>query len=520
MKKLLALILALAMVLTLAACGSSSKGNDAGSPGAKTDTGASGDGVKDTIVVGWTRQPEDFDPAFTNNGIGMQLVYEQLFMHNPDTGELEPWLVETYEWLDDTTLHLTLKDGITFSNGDPLTAEDVIWSMKYYLESGSNLATYYNVYDFDNCVIEDNRNFTLKYKQPYGPALAYLTLPKIQNKSYSEEFGADAFWDAPCGSGPYTCTENVEGSHTSYALRDDYWNKNFTPEVKNFVVKSYREATTMYIDFENGALDMAFGLDANDAERAQKDNGNGYTLHIQPSLDVKMLCLNPAKEEFQNDLVRQAIACAVEWDKVGEAAFGVMCSKATSTLPTGCSFKIDLEDYTYDAAKAKQLMEQAGYADGFDVRLVLVNDTYNQRMAEALHAYLAAINIRINIESYEIATAIPMFMAGETDMVIKTAEGGAFCLEPDQIFDTLKASSTLRAAATNSEEFDGYLMNGLFSIDPAVREEMYVKAQQWCHDTCWYIPICEDSVAYVCAEGVSLNTVNVHFPYLIFTHLG
>jgi peptide/nickel transport system substrate-binding protein len=233
-----------------------------------------------------------------------------------------------------------------------------------------------------------------------------------------------------------------------------------------------------------------------------------------------MLCLNNNKVEFQNDLVRQAIAEAVEWDQVGEVAFGILCQPATSTLPEGCNYKIDTDGYTYDPEHAKELMVEAGYPDGFDVKLVLVNDTSNQRMAEALQAYLDVIGIKLNIESYEVATAIPMFMAGETDCIIKTAEGGASCLEPDQLYDTLKASSTLTAAATHDADFDSYLMGGLYSVDPEVREEMYTKAQEYCYESCWYIPICEDAAAFVCADGVSLNTVSVSHPYLIYTHLG
>lgn len=516
-KKLLSMLLALTMVFALAACGNSSE--DVAPNNSQTQA-VENSGSVDTdrvITVGWTYSPEDFEPAFSNNTVGLDSIYEGLFVINPDTGNLENLLVESYTWIDDTTLEIHLDPAAKFSNGEAVTPEDVLWSMQYYIEVGSNLSTYYTIYDFDNCEIIDETTFILKYYEPYGPALNYLTLLKVQNKSYYEEFGEDAYWDNPCGSGPYEVVENVSGSHTTYRLREDYWNTDKMPEIKEFVVKSYPEVSTMYIDFENGALDIAWNIDNSDAQRALDSN---YNVTIQPDLDVKMFCMASYKEEFQNPLVREAIACAVEWDLVGEAAFGILYSPATSTLPTGCDYKIDTDPYTYDPDRARQLLAEAGYSDGFTINFVLVNDVTNTRMAEAIQGYLAEVGIDFQFESYDIPTAIPMFMSGQTDGILKTAQGGASCLEPDQIYDTMKASSTNIACAVMDDEFDSYLMDGLHSVDTAVREACYKNAQLWLRDNYWAIPICESSAAYVCADGISLNAVGMLYPMLRFAHLG
>lgn len=530
MKKLLALLLAAAMVLSLVACGQSAASETAeatstGEAAAESQAAAEAEPIteeaaaalKESVTIGWTYSPEDFEPAFSNNSIGIDNVYESLFIVNPDTGALENLLAESYEWIDDLTLKINLNPNAKFSNGEPVTSEDVLWSMQYYVESGSNLSTYYANYDFENCEIESDTTFTLKYFEPYGPAINYLTLAKIQNKSYYEEFGEEAYWDKPCGSGPYEVAENVSGSHTTYRLREDYWNADLMPDVKEVIVKSYPEVSTMYIDFENGSLDLAWNIDASDAERAL---ASGYNVTIQSDLDVKMFNMASFKEEFQNPLVREAIACAVEWDLVGETAFGILCSPATSTLPTGCDYKIDTDPYTYDPERAKELLAEAGYADGFDIHFVLVNDVTNTRMAEAIQAYLAEVGINFTFDSYDIPTAIPMFMSGQTDGILKTAQGGAHCLEPDQIYDTMKASSTNISCAVQDEVFDSYLMDGLYSVDTATRKECYENAQIWLRENYWAIPICESSAAYVCADGVSLNAVSMLNPMIRFIHVG
>lgn len=517
MKKLFALLLALAMVLALAACGGGSDNAPASGAEDAAPAGEAAGATKETVTIGWTYSPEDFEPAFSNNTLGLDNVYEGLFIINPDTGKIENLLAESYEWLDDTTLQIKLNPAAKFSNGDPVTPEDVIWSMQYYIAAGSNLSTYYTNYDFDHCEIIDDTTFTLKYYMPYGPSINYLVLLKVQNKSYYEEFGQDAYWDSPCGSGPYEVVENVSGSHTTYRLREDYWNTEKMPEAKEVIVKSYPETSTMYIDFENGDLDIAWNIDNSDAERAQNA---GYNVTIQPDLDVKMFNLASYKPEFQDARVREAIALAVEWDQVGEAAFGVLCTPATSTLPTGCSYKIDVGSYEYNPERAKELLAEAGCADGFDIHFVLVSDTTNTRMAEAIQAYLADVGINFTFDSYDIPTAIPMFMTGQTDGIIKTAMGGAFCLEPDQIYDTMKASSTNIACAVQDETFDGYLMTGLYSVEDDARRENYENAQTWLYENCWAIPICESAAAYVCADGVSLNAVSMLDPMIRFIHVG
>ena len=536
-KRWIALLIALAMMLSITACSSSTDDTsdddststteesteDTTEAEEETDddsTEAEATSTKTDLIVGWTYSVEDFEPAFSNNAIGFALVYETLFDLNPVTGELEGRLVESYEWIDDTHLQLTLKEGITFSNGDALTPSDVLWSFQYYIDAGSNLATYFDNYDFDNCEIIDDYTFILAYYEPYGPALNYLTIMRIQNQSYYEEYGEDAYWDSPCGTGPYEVVENISGSHTSYQLRDDYWDTENIPEAETITVKSYSDASTMYIDFENGALDVAWGLTASDAERAAETDGEGYTLVTQSELDVKMFCLNYSKEEYQSDEVRQAIAIGVDWAAVGETAYGYLYREATSTLPEGCNYKIDTDGYEYDLDAALELLEEAGYSDGFTIDLVIVQNDTNQSMAESIQYYLGLLGITLNIESYEMATAIPMFMAGETEALIKTANGGAYCLEPDQIYDTMKASSTNTSIATADEIFDSYLMDGLTTVDEAEREENYVAAQEWLYESCWAIPICEDDVAYVQVDGVTIHTINMMYPDLRYTELG
>ncbi len=529
LKKTLALLLAVAMVLSLTACGSSDSAESSAVSTASNaeasvqaqdasadESAATGTPASTDLVVGWTTPVEGLDPASSNNGIGMRLVYETLFSLD-ENNEPQPFLAESYEMSEDgLTLDIKLRDDVTFSNGAALTGEDVLFSLKYYVDAGSNLSTYFADYDWDNCTA-DGLNVTLKFTQKNNNVLYYLTgsTGKIQCKAYYEENGDEAFWDSPCGTGPYALTENVSGAYSKYQLRDDYWGEK--PVVTSYTVNTYAEETTMEVDLENGTLDMAFDLSSTFVDTYNADpDAYAFTLTTQSSLDVPMLVLSDYVEYWHDENVRKAIAYGVDWDAVAAAGYGSLSKPATSTLPDNVQGKIDVGTYEYDPDKAKEYMAQSDYADGFSVSLVIVNSTANNDKATSLQYYLSELGIDLDIQAYDIGTAIPMFMSGETDMLLKETSGGAFLFLADQIYDTMKSTSTNVAAAIMDPTFDGYLMGGLYE-DADQAETCYENAQQWLYDSCWAMPICEPLKAYACKDGISLTTPSVDYPDLTNT---
>ena len=525
---LVALLLVVAMVFT--ACGNSSQDSAAASETAVASDVAATSAVEEAVVaatdvipndgvlnVGWTTGVEGFDPASDNNYIGNYLVYEGLFEMNPDTQELDNVLCESYEWVDDCTLKIKLKDNVYFSDGDKLVAEDVLFSMYRYIDLGSNLSTYYTVYDWDKCVAEDDLNLTLVTYEPYGPGLTNLTRP-ILNKSWCETAAEDDWWDKPCGTGPYTVAENVSGSHTSYTLRDDYWNKdNSSYDFQTMNVRSYAEASTMFIDFENGAIDVAFGVSVADSTRVLNGEVNcGYV--VRSNNDVINLVFNEACPYFEDIRVRQAIACAIDREAVGQAAYGDLTIPATSFVSASMGkYYENVGAHEYDPEKAKELLAEAGYADGFDIKMVIVNSSANQALAEGIQFYLSEVGINMTIEAYAIPTAVPMFMAGEADVVLNQQNGGAYLLEPNQIYDTSTENSTNLCVRCTDPEFNGYLSAGLNSVDEAVRIENYKNAQKWNQENIHTVPLVEDAGCYVFDGKVqSFNVNSLTYPNLLY----
>ena len=198
MKRLLSLLLALAMLLGLTACGGSSTSavSGAAGPGAKADSAAT-EAKQDTpadpgpqddtpapaedsgepkeLRVGTLDSTDNFDPCSNSDcGLGLMLVYDTVLKLNYETMEVEPCIATEWNWVDDTTLELTIREGVTFSNGDPLTPEDVLYSLSRFVFENDQFDPGYNVIDFDASGV-DGSKLTLKLKEVDADFLLELT---------------------------------------------------------------------------------------------------------------------------------------------------------------------------------------------------------------------------------------------------------------------------------------------------------------------------------------------------------
>lgn len=536
MKKVLALLLAMVTVLCLcSACGSSSQTEAPAAageapaeaaPAAPAEEPAAEDSapaaeVSHDLVIGTIQGPGSVDPCGSTNLIGRQLVFDSLFVMNPATGEIEGQLAESWEYLDDCTLKVILKEGATFSNGEPVTAEDVLYSYERYITSNSQSSSYFKVYDFEASHAEDDRTVILVTYEPYGPGITNLLNRGIVCKSWCEGIeNEDVWWDAPVGSGPYRIAENVSGSHAKYELREDYWDTANIPEAQTITVRSYAEALTMAIDFENGDLDACFQLDETDARRFQDSPAEGIALEIVPIHDTFMLCLPEYTPAFDDIRVRQAIAYAIDMNAVADVGMGILALPATSIIPEGVNYHIDVGQYEYNPDKAKALLDEAGFDYSQSFNVVLVQNATNQRICETIQYYLGAVGINMTVESCDLPTAIGHFMKNETDMSLKETTEGAPDLEPNRILDTMLETSTNGGVRITDPEFASYLNGALNTIDPDERADFYKQAQEWAYENCRSIPICNKAAAFAYHTDriADFQTASVVYPNFRLVH--
>ena len=529
---LLALLLCVAMMLSLAACGgsgsssagSSTAADPAADAGAVTAAETVSGGEGNTLTVGTLDAADGFDPTTNSNcGLGLMLVYDTILYRNTETGDIEPMLAESWEFTDDTTLVLKIREGVTFSNGETMTPEDVLYSLWRFVYVNNQFSTGYDVIDFDNSTIDGN-TLTLKLLSSYPDIVTQLANDRfacVVCKSYVESTGDDAFWDKPVGTGPYVCVENVNGSHSSYERRDDYWGD--LPEAESITIRNYSELTTMMVDFDNKVLDLVLDVGETDYNIALDGGyGDDVTGKLFPTYDILAITMPEYVELFDNENVRKAVALALDTAAITNRVYGSLGTVADSSLIPGVQGYTAVGVNEYDPDAARELLAGEGYptdaSDPDAIQLLCLFPALpaNEMTATIVQAQLAEIGIKVTVDTGDFATVIPRLMNNECELGLFGTGGGTYTAL--NIYSTVRETSTNAAARVTDETFNGYLNDASGEMNESVRVEDYENAQAALADTYRFIPIAYanaanlyhnsiDNVIGTVARGVSLRYV-------------
>ncbi len=247
----------------------------------------------------------------------------------------------------------------------------------------------------------------------------------------------------------------------------------------------------MFIDLEQGAIDLAYNIASVDAERMMNgEEANAALTYQLQGMRINMVIGLCEYCEYWDDIrVREAVALALDCDAIAEAAMGVLWEPADSMLPNSVTYHYSCDRYEQDIDRANELMAEAGYADGFAVRAIVNLGSVD--FATAVQACLAQIGITVNIESYDLGTQIPMWIAGETDLTIDSGGESNATGDPFASTSFYYEGSTLTAARITDPEFNEYFYEGLYAVDPEVRAEAYQNMQMWNYENYRILPICE-----------------------------
>ena len=455
------------------------------------------------VTIGYAIPHNPAYPSSPNfdDFIQQGMIYDKLFDVDDETGEYLSRLLESYEWTDDVTLHMVLKPGITFNDGQEMTMEDVLFSMQNYMAAPTtDKNQYYAHIDFDASVIsEDGMTLDLVWTSPYGPALRTLNC-SIMEKAFTEEHieDTDEIWyTAPVGSGPYVITECVKNSYVVYTLREDYWDTSRTFDAKTITLKFYTDESAMYMDYVAGNLDVIYDVSAETVKNIQADPSLG-TVTLVPDNDVVYIQINEDKEVLSDPLVRQAIAYALDMEYITDVAYGELGTPATSHFATGFDCYVEHELYPYDPAKSIELLEEAGYKFG-DLNLKWISPEMppEPQIGEAVQALLSAVGINVTVETPEFATALGSHLEGITDISCQHTMGGNPAKEPDNTLSAFYEGGAFAAFSISEPDYNELYYAGLNTTDDEARWEAYRQLDAWLWDNYMALPICEVNRAIV-----------------------
>ena len=353
-----------------------------------------------------TLAPAWFDPG--ESVIGVLTPFWILYaMHDalvkPMPGNhLTPSLAESWTVsADGKTYEFKLREGVKFHNGDPFTAEDVKFS---FLRTKGAKALQEKVREV---VAVDPHRVRFLLHEPFPDFMTYYgTLATgagwIVPKKYFESVGSDGFKKQPVGLGPYKFVSNTAGGELVMEAYEGYWRK--MPAVKRLVFKSVPEATTRMAMLKRGEVDLAYLIDTPQAQDVKRDPN--FKLAFSGGIGtfyLDYLDQWDTKSPWHDRRVRLAANYAIDRKSVNEAETLGASRINGSIIPRTFEFALPIEAYPYDVAKAKQLLAEAGYPNGFDAGDLYPWPPYAS-MGETIGGYLGAVGIKTRIRTMERAT--------------------------------------------------------------------------------------------------------------------
>lgn len=470
-KNLLALLLCVAMVLSLAACGgnnANANANANANNSAEDDTAAvTNDIVVASSSLGSTLNP--WDQVDGTTSAFQYATYDYLVKYATttddngnliaDTSKMEGSLAESWETNEEETQWtFHLNPNAKFTNGDKVTAEDVVWSFTNCREN-ANSSFFFSLTNIDTMEAVDEETVVFNLTQKSNMFLRLLEIYNfaVVNKDEAEAGIAsdpDYLTTHTCGSGPYTIENYDTTSEVVLKAREDYWGES---KAKNNSVtwKLVQEASDRQLLLENGDVDVALDLeDKNIATVAAKD---GITVEQFASNKHLFLCLNNNVAPFDDPKVRLAIAYAIPYDDLVNEVMSGNAVRTTSVMPDNVSGHIDEEGKTYvnqDLEKAKALLAEAGYPDGFSCTMTLGNGfTDWEETAVTIQYALSQIGIEMKIDEIDRAAFLSEAANGQIPIFLNRFN--PFIGDPGYLVNCLyTTSSSYNYYNYNNPEFD------------------------------------------------------------------
>lgn len=424
MKKYLALLLALAMSFTLlAGCGSETNDNFQNTNSGTSNVSDNGNGGttssgKNELTIGVSSDIGSMYPfgsAVSSVKAKRLLAYEMLFWQDEDRN-LIPSIGKSVESKGNGVYEVEIFDYITDSEGNHLTAEDVIFSLELYMASGSNAATYATLSDY-----RATGDYTVQFTfEPESIGQYKVLLSNLYCISKAAwENSPDEMATYPVGTGGYTLNtaESVQGATYVFEKRDDYWqtdeayiNDYNSHNFDKVTVRVITDTSTMAIALQKGEIDYSGDISANDMHLFTDENGDaleGYSKISGVNNSFTHLIFNCGPNSPCSDInVRRAICYAIDAAACCYNAYGVfgeVCNTATNPNLGDSGLEFGHDNYfPYDVDYAKQLLEQSSY-QGETIQMLVQPVAVVSSSAPLIQAYCAAIGINIELLEYDMA---------------------------------------------------------------------------------------------------------------------
>ena len=520
-KRILPLLLTAAMVAGLAGCGSSAAkettaASDNNQTTAESTEAGSTTGEK-ILKVQVGPDPETVDPALNSavDGGNMILHAFEGLLTLDENGQLKEGQAESWETSEDgLTWTFHLRDGLKWSDGTDLTAEDFVYSWQRVCDPNVAETVLGMVKGYDEAVAgditkldvqaPDEKTVVVNLAHPcsyFGELAAFATLNPVQKATV--EANGDAWAtsaDTYISNGPFMMTEWVPGSHITFSKNPNYWNAEAI-KLDKLEFELIEDSNAAYSAYTSGEVDMIKDVPTEEIPSLQ---GN-EEFHVDPIIGTYYVSLNLQKEYFQDARVRKALSLAIDRNYVANTLMQGTYSPASAIVgpgwldTDGSSFAenanggtpyIDNDNFDANLEEAKKLLEEAGYpnGEGFPQIEYTTNDAgYHKVVAEYLQQAWAAIGIDLKVNIVEWASFTPMRRNGEFD-VARNGWVGDYT-DPSNILELFCTTNGNNDGKYTNADFDAAIEDSRVTTDATTRSADLHKAEDLLMEDAGCIPI-------------------------------
>jgi len=491
-----------------------------------------GDGK--TLRMAYDADPASLDPHEQLSGATLQLshlVFDPLVRFRQDL-TLEPRLAKSWEQIDDRTTRFHLRDDVKFHSGRKMTADDVVWTFER-LKRSPDFKALFEPFEGAKAIDEETVELITKGPYPLVLNLATYIFPmdrefysgvdeRGRQKDAVVKHGSSFASDNIGGTGPFIVTSREQGIRLKLKRFADYWDKDSPGTVDEIVFTPIKEPATRVAALLAGDVDFIGPVPPTDLNRIKADDC--CTVVALPSTRILTFELNQDRvAAFKDPRVRQAMSYAINREGIAKKIMRGQATVAHQLSPVGFAGHDPALTPRHDMAKAKALMKEAGYADGFSATMIAPNNRYvgDARIAEAVAAMLAKIKIKVDLQTLPKAQywqrfderAADIMMIGWQSDTLDSANFYEFlAMTPDQ----KTGYGQYNAGNYSNPEVDRLTLQAQTMTDPEARAAVLKKIERILYDDAALLPLQWQHLAWAARRNVNIEpVVNViDMPYL------
>lgn len=472
-RSLLSVILLLAVAFA-AACAGTTPEEPAGAGPEPAPGGA--DDEPTVIRVALPADVQGLNPAQVADATTLyntlRNIYDPLFYMDRDQNPI-PWLATGYELIDDLTWEIYLREDVTFHNGEPFDAEAVKFTFDYIMDPENNSQLQPYIEAVESVEIVDPYTVRIKTSRPEPTLRQNLNIILIIPPQYTQEHGIETLTSEPVGTGAFRFVEWVPGERLVLEANPDYFGG--APAVDRVEFRSIAEPSARMAALISGEVDLALSVPP---QFVPEIEAAGRRVASVPGRRVVLIGLDQVNPGPMQDVrVRQAVNHAVDVDLIVEQILGGFATPMPGPLPVVNAHHVEVEAYAYDPERARELLAEAGYADGLKLTLHSPEGRYlnDREVAEAVANQLSQVGIEVEVQVHEWVNFLERVRALQvTDMHLIGRSDRFF--DGGIMLDWFLCGKTYVTYC--DERIDEVLTEAAAIVDPEARAEAMAEVQR------------------------------------------